>query len=356
MSKVVGKTFLLQVYDYAMNVSTYKVSYDFLPDIDGYYTFFDLNKKQWYTYTEDGSESAAMGATNLKLYAAEYADGYVFAIDEKNALYVMPDNDFANVTKIADLGAASGPLSYDFFVSDMAYNAAEKEMYFLAYSEANELGASYLFKLDLLTGATSLVGEMGKDIWTLASRRLQWLLWPGHVRQQALSLHGCYVRRAGGSRRTGRRAVHLHGAVLAGMGCQEPEARFHAGDSVELHGPDPQFCDLHHRSDDAREQEACGSFQPVRHPRLLCQGGPHGRCLPFCSQHRGMAVSLSESTLSLLVNEKATLTAQANPWTLSDRSVTWSSSDDSVVTVKNGVVTGVGEGSAVITGSLCGRS
>ena len=169
MSKVVGKTFLLQVYDYAMNVSTYKVSYDFLPDIDGYYTFFDLNKKQWYTYTEDGSESAAMGATNLKLYAAEYADGYVFAIDEKNALYVMPDNDFANVTKIADLGAASGPLSYDFFVSDMAYNAAEKEMYFLAYSEANELGASYLFKLDLLTGATSLVGEMGKDIWTLAS-------------------------------------------------------------------------------------------------------------------------------------------------------------------------------------------
>ena len=48
--------------------------------------------------------------------------------------------------------------SYDFFVSDMAYNAAEKEMYFLAYSEANELGASYLFKLDLLTGATSLVG------------------------------------------------------------------------------------------------------------------------------------------------------------------------------------------------------
>lgn len=55
-------------------------------------------------------------------------------------------------------------LSYDFFVSDMAYNAAEKEMYFLAYSEANELGASYLFKLDLLTGATSLVGEMGKDI------------------------------------------------------------------------------------------------------------------------------------------------------------------------------------------------
>ncbi len=24
-----------------------------------------------------------MGATNLKLYAAEYADGYVFAIDEK---------------------------------------------------------------------------------------------------------------------------------------------------------------------------------------------------------------------------------------------------------------------------------
>ena len=50
-----------------------------------------------------------------------------------------------------------------------------------------------------------------------------------------------------------------------------------------------------------------------------------------------MAVSLSESTLPLLVNEKATLTAQANPWPQSDRSVTWSSSDDSVESVKNGL-------------------
>ncbi len=69
----------------------------------------------------------------------------------------------------------------------------------------------------------------------------------------------------------------------------------------------------------------------------------------FAPSTEAMAVSLSESTLSLLVNEKATLTAQANPWTLSDRSVTWSSSDDSVVTVKKRRRDGVGEGSALST-------
>ena len=349
VSKVVGKTFLLQVYDYAMNVSTYKVSYDFLPDIDGYYTFFDLNKKQWYTYTEDASESAAMGATNLKLYAAEYADGYVFAIDEKNALYVMPDNDFANVTKIADLGAASGPLSYDFFVSDMAYNAAEKEMYFLAYSEANELGASYLFKLDLLTGATSLVGEMGKDIWTLASD----------------GSNGFY-----GQGTFDNKLYHFTAATFA-----EPEDLGALDDELSIYMAQSSL------AWDAKNQKlvftlatasnftgqilnsAIYTIDPTtRESKKLAdhsslsvilgcyvKAGRTDDASHFAPSTEAMAVSLSESTLSLLVNEKATLTAQANPWTLSDRSVTWSSSDDSVVTVKNGVVTGVGEGSAVIT-------
>lgn len=62
------------------------------------------------------------------------------------------------------------------------------------------------------------------------------------------------------------------------------------------------------------------------------------------------SVSISEDTLYLVKNNTAKLTAQANPKTLADRSVTWSSDDVSVATVnENGIVTALGEGTCVIT-------
>nr|WP_320131767.1 Ig-like domain-containing protein [uncultured Holophaga sp.] len=58
-------------------------------------------------------------------------------------------------------------------------------------------------------------------------------------------------------------------------------------------------------------------------------------------------VSLDKSALTL--SGLHTLTATLSPSTASDSSVTWSSSDTSVATVTNGVVTAVGQGTADIT-------
>lgn len=59
-------------------------------------------------------------------------------------------------------------------------------------------------------------------------------------------------------------------------------------------------------------------------------------------------ISLNESEIDLEKGEEQTLTATVEPEDSTD-SVTWSSSDDSVAVVENGVVTAVGTGTATVT-------
>lgn len=64
------------------------------------------------------------------------------------------------------------------------------------------------------------------------------------------------------------------------------------------------------------------------------------------------SVTLNESTLNLEVGgEQVTLTAEVLPENATDKTVSWTSSDENVVTVNDGVITIIGEGNAEITAS-----
>ena len=61
-------------------------------------------------------------------------------------------------------------------------------------------------------------------------------------------------------------------------------------------------------------------------------------------------IQISPETVTLLRGSSVTLSAAVLPWTVTDRSVTWSSANPEVATVdETGVVTGVTSGTAVIT-------
>ncbi len=80
-------------------------------------------------------------------------------------------------------------------------------------------------------------------------------------------------------------------------------------------------------------------------------GGKMGACVVTVSKGfvKITSITLDKTSVSLTVGETETLTATVRPNDATDKSVTWSTTDASVATVKNGVVTAVKAGTATIT-------
>ena len=62
-----------------------------------------------------------------------------------------------------------------------------------------------------------------------------------------------------------------------------------------------------------------------------------------------VGITLNESKVNSAVGGKVVLKASITPWGTKDQTVTWTSSDESVATVVDGVVTGLSEGTVTIT-------
>ncbi|MBP1919008.1 RICIN domain-containing protein [Youngiibacter multivorans] len=67
-------------------------------------------------------------------------------------------------------------------------------------------------------------------------------------------------------------------------------------------------------------------------------------------------ISLSEDALTINKGLKIAVKATIEPVTATDRTVTWTTSDMSVVTIQNGVITSVAPGTATVTASINGYS
>ena len=78
-------------------------------------------------------------------------------------------------------------------------------------------------------------------------------------------------------------------------------------------------------------------------------GGATATCVVKVTQVLPTAISLNKTDLKLTVGKSEKLTATVAPADAADKTVVWSSSNTSVATVSNGVVTAVGAGTATIT-------
>ena len=157
-----GTEFLVILADYGANESAYTVTFegdDNLPKLtegtvyayrvmDQSYT--DDTLYGWVTIDPETAEVTTLTSDYLEYYAltaAEYAGGYVFAVDAGYNLVAMVPGLW-NRIEICNLGIS---------VADMTFDATTNTMYMVGKVDYE----TYLLKLDLLTGAYETVCNLG---------------------------------------------------------------------------------------------------------------------------------------------------------------------------------------------------
>ena len=329
MEGVKGSKFLLQVMDYAMNTTTFVVEMDLggdteLPDMIA----FDLDHNHWSSFSKDskyGQIEEVYTASNLTFYAATIVDNMVLACTDTGDLYVMPESDLADVTLIANTGA---------YLSDMAYSAADDTIY--AVDDSGNL-----VTVDRLTAEVEVVGELGVLTNTLACDE------NGNFYCNAYGTGAIYTFTLD--------TMDAPELVINNVGIKSAYVQ-----AMEI---DPNTGLLYWTSFYVNRygyaylyeiDVEAGSYKRYNDlwyelSALIIPSKTEGESWTAPTE-KITDLKLSAETASILKGNSVALTASVLPWTVTDRTVTWSSSDESIATVdENGVVTGISTGTAVIT-------
>ncbi len=168
--------FALVVGDYAGNESYYNVTFadgtdhirknafygyrnmmNYTPG-DGYIYLLD-NYNGWHSFAADDATSMMMHTSMYDdaetiVAAADYVDGYIFAIDENNEIFAHKAGDWTRIP------VGTFKLSYPTYVGpvlDMTYDFKNGVMYVLTDEYSVDFGG-VLATVDLLTGAVEAIG------------------------------------------------------------------------------------------------------------------------------------------------------------------------------------------------------
>ena len=342
-----GKKFLVQVFDYAMNRATYMIEMQIgeatdLPDMMAY----DLVSHHWAGFDKNFEYDYKVGTPRIAYadhvyYAATIAEHYVFASTNKGELYVMPEDDLTDITYITDL---------QMVLYDMAYNMADGEIY-----AVNELGE--LVSFHKLTGEVQKVGKIGVNTNTLAcspegtfycnelgtgkvySFTLDTIDEPVLLMEDPFLTYVDPIAGADMGGTTGNMGMEYN--PNTGMLCWNSHCEVLIGSYITYayyYEIDPATGEFTRYADFWHEMS--GLIIPDR------TGGDHSWADPT---DEVLAVKLNKDETDVIRGTSAQLIANVQPWTATDRTVTWSSADESIATVnKNGLVTGIAEGSTTI--------
>ncbi len=344
LDKVSGSKFLVQIYDYAYNVTTYELKMDLgsippLPPMiaydrmyNSYWTSFDLDA--WYR------DLGIYAKSKTVINAATIDSHYVFACDVEGNLYVMPEKDLADMTRIRNLGTV---------LCDMAYSRTDDSIYAVAY---NSSGESVLYTVNKLDGALTEVGTLALNTNTLACD----LDGVFYCNEYGTSKVYSFTLDTLAQPTYLMECVNDQGETFTSMGAQAMEYDVNTGNVVWT---------SYYFQETAWGTPWGYSYLYEIHPKTntytLHNDLFHQLTALVIPQHSAggdwttptdtvTSLELSRESLTLLKGNSDQLTANVLPWTATDRSVTWSSADTSVATVDPyGIVTAVDPGITTIT-------
>lgn len=390
LGNIKGTEFYVQVADYAMNVSTYKIDEPIgsnvpVPDMIA----FNYDKEAWLGIGTNAAGNKALSMympSNKDFIAATIADHYVFAVNSLNELYVMPEDDMDNAIKITDV-------EYD-GICDMAYNTADGKIY--AVLPLNS-GISVLITIDKLTGEAVpeyaipfLTNTLACDKYGIfycnvygSDMVAAFVLPEDDYVVEPLLL--CEEAGIGATRYIQAMEINPNNDMLCWTSMNSDGEAYYVeidtatGEStvyndmvLELYAlviPDKStynydfdgngkvndkdgtaLLDLRVGNRDSVFNEEYADFDfdgdIDTHDAYLFLN----KLLWSTPSSEPTKVVLSDEEVKLIKNGRYQITATVSPWNLSDRTVIWTSSDESVAKVDdNGVVTAVGVGSCTIT-------
>ena len=334
ISNVNGSKFLLQVCDYAMNAVTYEVELQMgeeqpLPE----FIAFDLSKNYWVAFDKTADETDMNNAhamTNDVFFAATIVDHIVFAATENGDLYVMPEEDLTNVTYVRNLGTV---------LTDMAYNPVDGEIY-AVNADGN------LVTVDKLTGEVSVVGTIGITTNTLACDEEGTfycnLFGSGDVYAFTLDTIDAPELLV----ETDLSST----AYIQSMEINPNDGKLYWTSyyAFEIFGFVLGYSYFYEIDVDAASYVKYNDLWDELSCLIIPEKSSGGDWSAPTDEVSG--INLSATQLTILRGSSANLSASVLPWTATDRSVTWSTSDPAIATVDaNGRVTGVEKGECVIT-------
>ena len=338
-----AKSFMLTVYDYAGNCTSYDIFLEH-PDIErGYFTMVETDTGVYYSADFSSNTVAISGNSTKPVWAAEFVNGFVFQITDDGVLSVVPDDDLNAPLPLCHMDPDDSYRITRYL--DLAYNYADNTLYGLFYSQYNHESSPYLFAIDTQSCAMEVLMILPIDVATLAIDDYGNFY---SLSQDASALYTYTledIRNDSSMTYVGSTGQYITSYTSLAWDHDADTLYWASNNIIPILGVTQHYL---YRIDPKTAQctilRGTGGFMVGLYIR------PQRWENTFAPVDTVSHVTLSQDSLQTFAGGKVALTATVWPWYVSDASVTWSSSNEAVAVVSGaGNITGVSSGTAVIT-------
>ena len=369
-----GEYVTVVVGDYAGNEVKYKVNYGGTPEdytgrLFGFTSGTSRGNGTRWVEIEPETLSSTTGMTDYAevdydVYAAEYAGKYVF-FATADGIYAAPLEEIGNAQKLTSFTG----FDEDEMVADMAFSMKDKTMYVLTNHVSDILRGriagnvrevNKLYTLDLVTGELKKVADITTDklsatytLRTMAvdadgnfyavnnatsyeSNLYQWTA--SDIKNGVLELTGEKLESKG-----------LYVTSYASMTYDQVHSTLYLGSSYGLKISYDNDNKLWVVDPEAKTAVTVNSTDSRFKDHVVGLFSVPANTITLPKDAKVSSVEVVPAEITLLKGSTITLQANVYPWLAADKSVTWTTSDASTVSVDNGEITTLKVGEATIT-------